>query len=126
MPSPAIPAPQGGNSADRARLSSPVGAESFSIPPRCTNTAANRRCCEAEPPAGTSAERDCGHITSANGSDTGILGALSSHRPVKLEGCVNPTAAPLQTIAALGAQARDDLTDQITKANSFFHGEHNV
>lgn len=29
MPSPTYPAPQGGNSADRARLSSPVGAETF-------------------------------------------------------------------------------------------------
>lgn len=50
------------------------------------------------------------------------LGALSSHRPVKLDGCDGPTlAAPVQTIAALGAQARDDLTDQFTQRNSLLH-----
>lgn len=78
MPSPTYPAPRG-TSADRARLSSPAGAEFFN------------------------------------------LGDDSSHRVAKLEGCVNPTAAPVQTIAALGAQARDDLTDQFTQRNSLLH-----
>lgn len=73
MPSPTYPAPRG-TSADRARLSSPAGAEFFN------------------------------------------LGDDSSHRVAKLDGGEISHSPAVQTIAALGAQARDDLTDQPHRA----------
>lgn len=36
------------------------------------------------------------------------------------------TPAGVRTIAALGADARDDLADHNSDLNRFFHGEHNV
>lgn len=51
------------------------------------------------------------------------LGDDSSHRVAKLTGEGISHALPSQTIAALGAQARDDLFHDQSNGNSFFHGE---
>lgn len=106
--------------ADRAHLS--MGAEFYSIPPRAFLTAVNRHCCEAEPPAGASAERDSGLNRGANGSEVGNLGASHDSR-AKLSPCggISHDPARAQTIAALGAQARDDLSNQQTHLNSVLH-----
>ena len=80
MPSPSIPAPQGGNSADRACLPLRVSAEIFATSVR-----------------------------------------VFSHRSERSGGVGFPLTGASTPIAALGAQARDDLTDQITNSSRVIH-----